>query len=83
MIAVFLGRGIAILWIALWLLNFLFHVRLDFSQARPEWLREVLIIFFGNSGFLLPLVAYMIWVSGIRELRYVLYCETYKCGDRK
>lgn len=80
-IAVDVGRAFAILWAALCVLNFVgirFHAPADWPQAIA-YLWEIV---FGGGGILLLCVAYMIWVSGKRELEYVRYEETYYGGWR-
>lgn len=81
-ISVYLGCTIAAIWIVLWVLDLFFAVSFDFNQVSSVWLRSILEIFFNVRGWLLPLIAYMVWVSGLRELAYVRYMEAYEHGDR-
>jgi Zn-dependent protease len=80
-IAVTVGQVIAVFWVTLWISNTFFDIHFDFSQwDMPTWLTLVCMYLFSGGGLLLPLIAYMIWVSGTQELRYVEY-ETRYSGD--
>lgn len=80
-IAVAVGRGIAVLWAAVCVLDFV-GVRFRASAEWPEAGQLLFNIVFGSGGILLLLIAYMIWVSGKRELEYVRYEETFNGGWR-
>lgn len=81
-IAVVVGRVVAVFWITLWFADFFFGVHVDvFQWDCPEWLMFIFGILFSSEGLLLPLIAYMIWVSGMQELEYMRQ-EAYYYGDR-
>ncbi len=69
-IAVAVGRGFAVLWAAVSVLSFL-GVRLEAPAGMPGSVAFLWDIVFGGGGVLLLCIAYMIWVSGVRELEYV------------
>ena len=80
-IAVKVGQGFAILWGALCVLD-LVGIRFTAPEGWPSAIAFLWNIVFGSGGILLLLIAYMIWVSGKRELDYVRYEETYYGGWR-
>lgn len=81
-VAVVVGRVFAVFWFTLWVSDFLLGVHIDVSQWNgPEWMMFILSILFSSGGIILPLIAYMIWVSGMQELNYVRQ-EAYYYGDR-
>ena len=75
-IAVRVGQGFAVLWAVICVLDFA-GVRFHAPAGWPWALQLIFDIVFGSGGILLLLIAYMIWVSGKRELEYVRYEETY------
>lgn len=82
-VAVTVGRVFAVFWFTLWIANTFFDITFDvYAWNCPEWLCFVLSFIFETGGFLLPLLAYMIWVSGMQELRYI-ELETYYNGDNQ
>ncbi len=69
-IAVRVGQGFAILWVVTSVLGFM-GIVLPQPADLPilaEWLWDMVL---GKGSILLLLIAYMIWVSGRRELAYV------------
>ena len=80
-VAVRVGQGFAILWAAICVLDFA-GVRFAAPEGWPWALQLIFDIVFGGGGILLLLIAYMIWVSGKRELDYVRWEETYHGGWR-
>ena len=74
-IAVRVGQGFAILWAAICVLDFM-GVHFAAPTEWPLALHLIFNIVFGSGGILLLLIAYMIWVSGKRELDYVRWEET-------
>jgi hypothetical protein len=82
-VAATVGRVFAVFWFTLWIANTFFDITFDvYAWNCPEWLCFVLSFIFETGGFLLPLLAYMIWVSGMQELRYI-ELETYYNGDNQ
>ncbi len=69
--AVLVGRGFAILWAGVCVLDLLFGVQLSAPAGLPAGVEFLWQFVFGNGSVLLLLIAYMIWVSGKRELEYV------------
>lgn len=69
-VAVAVGRVFAVVWAAVSVLSFA-GVRLRAPGALPEAAAFLWDILFGSGGVLLLCIAYMIWVSGKRELEYV------------
>ena len=69
--AVRVGRVIASVWGITWLLDLLFGWTLPCPTGAPFFIAYFWSLLFGGGGFLLPLIAYMVWVSGQRELDYV------------
>ena len=80
-IAVRVGQGFAILWTAICVLAFV-GIHFTAPAGWPVALQLIFNIVFGSGGFLLLLIAYMIWVSGKRELDYVRWEETTYGGWR-
>ena len=80
-VAVLVGQGFAILWAAICVLDFV-GVRFTAPEGWPWALQLIFDIVFGSGGILLLLIAYMIWVSGKRELDYVRWEETSYGGWR-
>lgn len=81
-VAVVVGRVFAVFWFTLWVSDFLLGVHIDVFQWNcPEWMMFVFAILFSSGGIVLPLIAYMIWVSGMQELNYVRQEAAYY-GDR-
>ena len=80
-IAVRVGQGFAILWAAICVLDFM-GLRFTAPASWPLALQLIFNIVFGSGGILLLLIAYMIWVSGKRELDYVRWEETSYGGWR-
>ncbi len=69
--AVYVGRGFAVLWVAVFALDALFGVRFLPPEGASDVVRYCWQFVFGNGSVMLLLIAYMIWVSGMRELQYV------------
>ena len=79
-IAVAVGRGFAVLWAFMSVLAFM-GIRLPAPEALPGAAAYLWNIVFGSGGLLLLCIAYMIWVSGKRELDFVR-AEAYYGGWR-
>lgn len=69
-VAVRLGQGIAVLWAGLWGLSFL-GVEVPCPRVLTGFGAYLWELVFGVRSWLMPLIAYMIWVVGRRELAYV------------
>lgn len=69
-LAVTVSKGIAVLWGGLWVANLLFgfEVPCPLGSFVAQYLWSIV---FGAKSLLLPLIAYMIWVMGERELATV------------
>ncbi len=80
-IAVSVGRGFAVLWAAVSVLTLL-GVALPKPSELPEAMAFVWELLFGSGGVLLLCIAYMIWVSGKRELEMVRAEAAYYGGWR-
>ncbi len=78
--AVYVGRCIALIWGSVCVLELF-----GGAVPRPEGMSAVVAygwdLLFGGSGILLALIAYMIWVSGMRELQYVRYEAYYGVSE--
>ncbi len=78
--AVYVGRGFAVLWGSICVLGFM-----GIEVPRPAEMSGMIAfcwdILFGNGGILLLLIAYMIWVAGMRELQYVRYEAYYGVSE--
>ena len=70
-VAVRVGQGIAVLWAGLWALSFLTGVEVPCPEAVTGFGAYLWELVFGVRSLLMPLIAYMIWVVGRRELAYV------------
>ena len=81
-IAVWVGRGFAVLWVFSALLDLLFGVTIPAPTWAPHWLAYLLDIIFGDGGVFRLLIAFMIWSSGQRELTYVRAEADYYGGWR-
>ncbi len=69
--AVYVGRGFAILWASVFALDVLFGVRILPPEDASMVVEYCWQFVFGSGSLMLLLIAYMIWVSGMRELQYV------------
>lgn len=69
-VAVMVGKGIALLWGGLWVANLFFGIEVP-CPLGSQLARYLWSIVFGAKSMLLPLIAYMIWVMGERELAMV------------
>lgn len=78
-IAMFVGRGIAIIWVASFVLHFL-GIAIPCPGSAPQWIQFFWGYFFGGSSIFIVLIAYMVWVMGQREYDYVCLETLY--GDR-
>lgn len=71
-VAVVVGRVFAVFWFTLWVSDFIFGVHIDVTAWNcPEWMMFIFAILFSSGGIVLPLIAYMIWISGMQELNLV------------
>ncbi|MGN0886496.1 MAG: site-2 protease family protein [Candidatus Spyradenecus sp.] len=69
-VAVRIGQGIAVLWAGLWVLSFV-GVKVPCPSVVGGFGAYLWDLVFGVHSLLMPLIAYMIWVVGRRELAYV------------
>ena len=79
-VAVLVGRGFAVLWAALFALDVLFGIQLKCPEGAPLFVRLLWSFVFQSSSVLLVLIAYMIWVTGRRELEYVRMESRFRGG---
>lgn len=79
-VAVLVGRGIAIVWTASFVLHFL-GIAIPCPEGAPAWIDFFWGYFFGGSSIFIVLIAYMVWVMGQRE--YDAVCIETLYGDRR
>lgn len=79
-IAMLVGRGIAIVWVASFALHFL-GIAIACPAGAPELIRFFWGYLFGGDSIFIVLIAYMVWVMGQREYDYVCL-ETLYGGQR-
>ena len=70
-IAVWVGQGIAILWVVQWVIGLCFGVHLPCPAGAPDFVALFWGMLFNVDSFILPLIAYMVWMVGKRELAFV------------
>lgn len=81
-IAVTVGRAFAVVWIALAVFDFAFGIGISAPEGLPSCVAYLWNIVLDDGGIFRLLIAYMIWVSGKRELDYVRLEAEYNGGWR-